>query len=79
MRGVAGTRDGGARGCQEQPKRWRESHRIWRNPLTGGSADATLGLGMFVRLCGIWGLVGGVEGERLGLGRRYRLILFSFL
>ena len=48
-----------ALGCQEQPRQGRGSHRIWLNPLTRGSADATLGLGMFVRLRGIWGLVGG--------------------
>ena len=27
-------------GCQEQPRRGRGSHRIWRNALTGGSAVA---------------------------------------
>ena len=27
-----------AMGCEEHPRRGRGSHRIWRNPLTGGSA-----------------------------------------
>ena len=27
-----------ALGCEEHPRRGRGSHRIWRNPLTGGSA-----------------------------------------
>ena len=27
-----------ALGCEERPRRGRGSHRIWRNPLTGGSA-----------------------------------------
>ncbi|MDE0042976.1 MAG: type II toxin-antitoxin system HicA family toxin [Candidatus Poribacteria bacterium] len=27
-----------ALGCEEHPRRERGSHRIWRNPLTGGSA-----------------------------------------